>query len=695
MAPTDRSTLVCPPETLMAALPGLVYCAAVGEHRQMTYLSAGCQGLTGFSASELLNGPECGFDVLIHPDDAAAVYKEITKAVAENRGYSAEYRIRHRSGEFRWVSEEGAAIPSHERSGVQLVAGYIQDASARKTAELSLREAERRYRSVFDNTIEGLFQSSPDSQLTAANPALAKMFGYSSPEELMGELTDLDTQLYVNPQRRAELRHLLHTYGEVVDFESQAYRRDRSVIWISENIRAVKSPDGSVQCYEGTVEDITKRKLQEAIARYQATHDTLTGLLNRAALARRLETALAQRHPDQYVAVMYVDVDQFKYVNDSLGHQVGDQFLRIVASRLYACLRPCDSVARQSGDEFIVLLNELTTREEAARIAQNILISVAQPWHVNESDIHATCSIGISIAPSDATDADTMLRHADAAMFRAKALGRNNYRHFTVNLKNDAVDRLEWIKRLRNALSAGEFTLHYQPKVEVLSGRVVGVEALLRWRSADGALVPPGEYIPLAEEIGLIVPIGEWVLNEACTVNRAWQIAGYRPVPVSVNISAIQLERSDLVDKVMHALQQTGLAPQYLELEITESALMSDVDQSIKTLEQLRALGVRTSIDDFGTGYSSLSYLKRFAVDTLKIDRSFIGNITTDRDNAGIVQAIISLAHTLGLTVIAEGVETADEYRYLSARGCDQIQGYYTGRPVPAPEIAEQLGRRR
>src|SRR5690606_1485004 len=326
-----------------------------------------------------------------------------------------------------------------------------------------------------------------------------------------------------------------------------------------------------------------------------------TGLLNRSAISAKLETALKNRPPDRYVAILYIDVDQFKYVNDSLGHHVGDQFLRIVASRLCSCLRNFDSVARQGGDEFIILLEDLTSREEAAQIAQNILTSVAQPWRISEYeyDIHATCSIGISIAPSDARDVDTMLRHADAAMFRAKALGRNNYRHFTVNLNNDGFDRLEWITRMRNALAHGECLLHYQPKIEVLSGRVVGAEALLRWRTADGTLISPGEFIPLAEEIGLIVPIGEWVLAEVCRTNRAWQNAGYRPIPVSVNISAIQLERDDLVSKVVQVLEETGLTARYLELEITESALMSDVDQSINTLNHLRELGVQIAIDDF------------------------------------------------------------------------------------------------
>ncbi|HZH56427.1 MAG TPA: EAL domain-containing protein [Burkholderiaceae bacterium] len=690
---TDQLEPICSPEEIIQSLPGIVYCARVDQFWTMEYLSSGCEELTGYGVSELLHNRVTCFEELIHPEDRDIVRGQVMMSLRANERYAVEYRIRHRAGHYVWVSEHGAPVASSNGSSMPLIAGHIQDATNQKETEAAFLEAERRYRSIFENTMEGIYQSTPDGRFITANPAFARMHGYDRPEDLINSVDNIRTDFYIDPERRDEFLRRIMKDGVVKDFESQVYRRDRSIIWVSENVRAVKNEDGEVMFFEGTIEDITKRKLQEAVAQFQATHDSLTGLLNRSALSKRLETALRNRPGDRYVAVLYVDVDQFKYINDSLGHHVGDQFLRIVASRLCSCLRNTDSVARQGGDEFIILLENLASREEAAQIAQNILSTIAQPWRISdyEYDIHATCSIGISIAPSDANDVDTMLRHADAAMFRAKALGRNNYRHFTVNLSNDGYDRLEWITRLRNALANGEFMLHYQPKIEVLSGRVTGAEALLRWRTADGQMISPAEFIPLAEEIGLIVPIGEWVLNEACRTNRAWQAAGYRPIPVSVNISAIQLERDDLVHKVTQALNETGLTARFLELEITESALMSDVNQSIATLNRLRELGVQIAIDDFGTGYSSLGHLKRFAVNTLKIDQSFIRNITTDRGNAGIVQAVISLAHTLGLTVVAEGVETPDEYRHLSARGCDLIQGYYTGRPVTADQLVTQL----
>lgn len=690
---TDRPDPICSPETLIQTLPGLVYCARVDENWTMEFVSVGCLELTGYSADELQHNHVTSFGQLIHPDDRQAIREQVMAALMQGRRYAAEYRIRHRNGRYRWVTERGAAF--RNVGSVQLITGHIQDATTKKEAEAIYREAERRYRSIFDNSIEGIFQSSPADYFITANPAMARMFGYDSPEQLIAGVEGISDELYVAPKRRDQFLALVERDGMVRDFESQVYRRDRSIIWVSENVRSVKDSQGQLLFFEGTVEDITERKQQETVAHYQATHDTLTGLLNRDALTARLEEALARRKPNEYVAVLFVDLDQFKYVNDSLGHQLGDHYLRIVASRLCTCLRSSDSVARQGGDEFILLLDRLGSREEAAQIAQNILTSVAQPWSAGEYDINATCSVGISIAPSDASDAAAMLRHADAAMFRAKALGRNNYRHFTVNLSNNSVNRLDWISRLRNALANNEFLLHYQPKIEVLSGRIVGAEALLRWRDSDGQMISPAEFIPLAEEIGLIVPIGEWVLGEACRVNRSWQNAGHRPIPIAVNVSAIQLERDDLVGKVKQVLEQTGLTPRYLEIEITESGLMNDVNQSINTLEQLRALGVRSAVDDFGTGYSSLAHLKRFAVDTLKIDQSFIRDITRDRENSGIVQAIISLAHTLGLTVVAEGVETPEEYRHLSARGCDQIQGYYTGRPMTADALAIQLRAQR
>ena len=650
--------------------------------------------LTGYEPGELaalLKGEGFHLDAFIHPNDRQSVNAQITEAVRRGEQYSLEYRLRQRDGTYRWVRETGIARETSANGTARTVVGQVHDATRQRETEAALREADRRYRGIFEYTVEGLYQSTPQGELVTANPALARMFGYPDSASMIAQIRDVDTQIYVDPGRRKEFLDCIRSQGRVRTFESQAFRKDGSIIWISENGRGIRDDDGKLVLIEGSVEDITKRKLHEAVAQFQSTHDTLTGLLNRDAFLQKLNEALRTREDDQALAVLYVDVDQFKYVNDSLGHQLGDQYLRLIASRLCTCIREADSIARHGGDEFIILLSGLSSRDEAGEIAQNILQSVAQPWHVNGLEVLGSCSVGISMAPSDALDANTMLRHADAAMFRAKALGRNNFRYFTKNLSGNSFDRLGGINRLRSALANEEFELWFQPKIAVFSARIVGAEALIRWRNSDGSLTSPYDFIPFAEETGLIVPIGKWVLQEACRVNSVWQKAGLRPIPVSVNISAIQIERDDLVDTVVRVLEQTGLAPHYLELEITESALMTDVQQSIDTLQRLRELGVKCAIDDFGTGYSSLAHLKRFSVDTLKIDRSFIRDISTDRHNAGIVQAVISLAHTLGLTVVAEGVETAEEYRHLGARGCDQIQGYYTGRPMPGDALMALL----
>src|SRR5690554_5784114 len=412
---TERPAPICSPETIIQSLPGVVYCSRVDQYWTMEYISNGCLDLTGYTADELLQNRSTSFETLIHADDRHLVRAEVMAALQRGERFAAEYRILHRDGTYRWVSERGAAVAMAEEGGIKLIAGHIQDARAQKAAEAAYREAERRYRSIFENTVEGIYQSTPDGRFITANPAFTRMQGYDTPEELIQDIENIGSHFYIDPNRRAEFLERIARDGVVMEFESQVYRRDRSIIWISENVREVKDASGNVLFFEGSAEDITKRKLQEAVAQFQATHDALTGLLNRTALSKRLETALTERRPDHYVAVLYVDVDQFKYVNDSLGHHVGDQFLRIVASRLCSCLRDTDSVARQGGDEFIILLENLSSREEAAHIAQNILTCVAQPWRINEyeHDIHATCSIGISIAPSDASDVDTMLRHAD------------------------------------------------------------------------------------------------------------------------------------------------------------------------------------------------------------------------------------------------------------------------------------------
>jgi diguanylate cyclase (GGDEF)-like protein len=463
------------------------------------------------------------------------------------------------------------------------------------------------------------------------------------------------------------------------------------VIWISENARVVRGAGNEIQFFEGTVVDITERKVYEAKIRHQATHDALTGLPNRNLLYDRLQQAvLAAQRKGDIAAVAFIDLDQFKFINDSLGHQVGDELLKVVTARLKSCLRASDTVARQGGDEFVLVLANQKSTESVTDTIRRIIAVVAEPWNVNGLELHVTCSVGISVYPADGSDAETLLRNADSAMYKAKELGRNNFEYFAAEMNLHATERLELLNSLRHAVVNREFVLEFQPKVHLASGKVVGAEALIRWQNPARGLVSPASFIPLAEESGLILDIGEWVLRSACAQNVAWQRAGRAVLPISVNLSPRQLVRDDIVDLVAAVLQETGLDARYLELEITETVVMREVDKSLVTLKRLKELGVKISIDDFGTGYSSLNYLKRFPVDTLKIDRSFVSDIVSDQDDAAIVKAVISLAHILNLRVVAEGVEADEQCRFLMENGCDEVQGFLFGKPMAADVFAQR-----
>jgi len=423
-----------------------------------------------------------------------------------------------------------------------------------------------------------------------------------------------------------------------------------------------------------------------------AHHDVLTDLPNRILLQDRLGQAigLAQRQARQ-LAVMFMDLDQFKYINDSLGHAVGDQLLQSVAQRLAGCVRHSDTISRQGGDEFVLLLAYIEHAEDAALSAQKILAALAPPHRIDRHDLHIGVSIGISIYPDDGQDAETLIRSADTAMYHAKENGRNNYKFFEQDMNARAVQRQSTEAGLRRALARQEFVLHYQPKINLKSGAIVGVEALIRWQHPERGLLPPAQFVPIAEDCGLILPIGRWVLRTACRQARTWRQAGLPPVTVAVNTSALEFRAKDFLENIHAALEESRLQPRYLELELTESILMRDAESTDVMLHALADLGVKLTIDDFGTGYSSLSYLKKFPIDTLKIDRSFVNQMTSNPDDAAIVSAVISLGKSLKLRVIGEGVETPEQYAFLLSQLCDEGQGYYFGRPVLAEEFAGLL----
>jgi diguanylate cyclase (GGDEF)-like protein len=423
-----------------------------------------------------------------------------------------------------------------------------------------------------------------------------------------------------------------------------------------------------------------------------ALHDPLTKLPNRVLLEDRIEQAIAHAERSKVnCAVLFVDLDRFKMVNDSLGHFVGDELLRGVASRLHALVRAEDTVSRMGGDEFVLLLREVEGTPDALDVASKALAGLREPFRVHQQELYVTPSIGIAVYPEHGNTAQMLITRADAAMYNVKKGGRNDVRVFATEMSTFFPERLMLENDLRRALERHEFELHYQPKVVLENGSVIGMEALVRWRHPRKGLVAPDQFIPLAEESGLIVPIGRWVIEEACRQNKAWQDAGMPHLRVAVNISGLQFRQKDLLESIDYALGSSGLAPECLEVEITESVVMQNASDAIVTLERLSAMGVHVSIDDFGTGYSSLSYLKRFPIDKLKIDRSFIRDVSTDMEDAAIVRATIGLAHNLRLRVVAEGVETAEQLEFLRALGCDEYQGYYKSKPVAAAEFERVL----
>ncbi|NUU01907.1 putative bifunctional diguanylate cyclase/phosphodiesterase [Herbaspirillum robiniae] len=679
-------------ETLLANLDGVVYRSRDDERWTIEFVSEGCLELTGYLPEDLLLNQRLSFADLIHPDDREMVRAHVAQCVAARRRIDVEYRISRADGETRWVWARGVGI--YGAGGkVEALEGFMQDVTERKEAAQALQEAERRYRSIFENAIEGVFQTTPDGTYIAVNPALARIYGYRSPEDLIVSLRDIRHQLYVEPERRNEFMRLMEERGQVSNFESRVYRRDGDIIWISENARAVCDEAGNLVCYEGTVEAITERKLYEAEMRHQATHDALTGLPNRNMLHDHLQRAINNaRQKGGLTAVAFVDLDQFKFINDSLGHQVGDELLKTVAQRLQSCLRDSDMVARQGGDEFVLVLQNQTGGEAGiAEVMQRILAAVSRPWQAGDREFHITSSIGVSRYPTDGKDVETLLKSADSAMYRAKEQGRNNFQFFAPWMDSQVSNRLEMLISLRRALDQQEFKLFYQPKLSLKDGSIIGAEALIRWESPEQGMISPDRFIPFAEEAGLIVPIGEWVLRTACRQNKAWQDAGLPPVPVAVNLSPRQMNPA-LPDFVADVLAQSGLAAAWLELEITENVVMKDAEKTVAALHALKRLGLQISVDDFGTGYSSLSYLRRFPVDALKIDKSFVRDIARDADSAAIVKAVISLAHILNLRVIAEGVEDEEQHAFLKENGCDEVQGYYFGKPMTAADFTRRLG---
>ena len=639
-----------------------------------------------------------------------------------------EWNNMRRDGSHFWCRILARAVVAGDTT--QGTIWTTEDVSARHEAEQAINLLVSEQRAILDTAVIGI-TFLRERAIQRCNRRFEEIFGYA-PGELDGKQIRLlypsDEAYILGGKPYAGLMK-----GQSHQREQVLMRKDGSTFWcrIAGRMIDIAHPEkGTVALFE----DITERKqaeealrdahgeleqrvgertaelaqanlrLQEEVAERQqaesrvlhlANHDALTGLPNRRLLHDRLGQALAMAHREHHhVAVLFMDLDRFKTINDSLGHMMGDALLQAVARRLQFTLREGDTVSRLGGDEFVVVLPNLEHPGAAEKVALKLVEALAPPFDLDGQELRVSASIGISFFPEDGGDTETLLRNADSAMYHAKEMGRNNYQFFMEQMNVAAAERLRLENDLHRALERGEFELHYQPRISVADGAACGIEALIRWRHPERGLILPDEFIPVAEDTGLIVPIGEWVIQEACRQNMAWCEAGLPRLPVAVNLSPRQFRQSNLVETVVRALDRHGCPSELLELEITEGVLMQETADTLQTLEALNKLGVGLAIDDFGIGYSSLSYLKRFPVDCLKIDQSFVRDVTVDPDDAAIVTAIIGLAHSLGLAVVAEGVEDASQLAFIRNAGCDEAQGFHFSRPMPADQIAGWLAGR-
>ncbi|MEY3747890.1 MAG: hypothetical protein RL194_1349 [Pseudomonadota bacterium] len=556
-------------------------------------------------------------------------------------------------------------------------------------------QLEKSLRDLIEGVNAIVWEADPDTMHFSYVNAHAKtMLGY--PRERWTNDPHFWESIIVDEDRASTVSYCIKQIkaGRDHELDYRVKTADGKVCWIHERVSVIVDEGGQTSSLRGLMVDITSLKESEEKLIHQATHDGLTGLPNRALLQDRIQQGIAHANRQgSTLALMFIDLDRFKIINDSLGHDVGDAVLQTAASRLTASVREVDTVARLGGDEFVMLLTDINRVEDITAIANKTLENLSKTFSIGRDEYVLTASIGISVYPKDGKDVQTLLKNADAAMYRAKADGKNRFEYFAEQMNVNAMRRMQIEHHLHTALEHGEFSLHYQPQADLESGRIVGVEALLRWNNPEIGAIPPDEFIPVAEETGLIVSIGKWVLQTACQQIAAWQDAGLPKLRVAVNISVRQFMQDDLVDVVTAALKTSGIDPVQLELELTESLLMDGNERVIGAMQALKDMGIGLSIDDFGTGYSSLGYLRRFPIRSVKIDRSFVHGINSDEDAAALVRSIISMAREMRLSVIAEGVETREQLSYLAHHGCHEIQGYFLGKPTSGEECVDVFSK--
>jgi diguanylate cyclase (GGDEF)-like protein/PAS domain S-box-containing protein len=694
---------------LLEAAPDAM--VVVNHAGEIVLLNVQAEKQFGYRRDELVGQPVTniipeGFAERLIADDL----RSSEDALAQQIGTGIELTGRRKDGSEFPI--EIMLSPLESAEGI-LVTAAIRNITVRKDAEADLAESGAKYRGLLEAAPDAMVVVNQAGEIVLLNVQAEKQFGYHR-DELVGQpVTNIIPEGFAERLIADDLRSAADALAQQIGtgIELSARRKDGSEFPIEILLSPLDSTEGIL--VTAAIRDISVRKTAEAhllqkveelsrsegAARamsqqmiYSAQHDFLTGLPNRMLLNDRISQAivLAPRHLKQ-VAVLFLDLDGFKHINDSLGHSTGDKLLQSVGRRLLDGVRASDTVSRQGGDEFVVLLSEAEQWEDADTVARRMLQVVAEAHSIDQHDLHITASIGVSIFPDDGGDAETLIKNADTAMYQAKANGRNRYQFFEPAMNVRAVERQSVEESLRRALERQEFVLHYQPKIDLRTGAITGAEALIRWMHPTRGLIPPGQFIPIAEDSGLILPIGDWVLREACTQARAWQDADLQAMTMAVNVSAMQLRDESFLEGLFATLEETGLDPRSLEVELTESVLMKQAGSAAVILQTLRERGTQVALDDFGTGYSSLSYLRRFPIDALKIDQSFVSQITGDGDDTTIVTAVISMARSLKLRVIAEGVETAEQLAFLQAHECDEAQGFYFSRPVPPEQFATLL----
>lgn len=636
--------------------------------------------MLGLTPEEMLGRPV--FDFM--DDLSRTVAEHCMLQLREGKSLQHDFRFRRKDGTNLWAIVSSSPVFDEGNAYMGSLC-MITDITERKKMEQALIRAETKFRTLVEYSLTGIYLIQ-GGKFQYVNPKLAEIFGYTQ-EEIIALPSVLDLVAANSRDLVAEnIRKRMEGEAQSIQYIFQGRKRDGSIIDV-EALGTRIDFDGRPAII-GNLHDITERKRMEETIKHQAYYDLLTDLPNKTLFIDRLNLALTQAHRNrQMLAVLFLDLDRFKNINDSLGHAAGDLLLKAVADRLKSCVRETDTVARIGGDEYAIILSQISREEDITVIAKKVIASFKEPYAIDDHLLHSTVSIGISLYPNDGEYAGTLLKNADLAMYHAKELGRNNYQFYSPALNIRTLERIILENALRRTLERGELVVYYQPQVDIATRRILCVEALVRWQHPDLGLLNPLQFIPLAEETGFIVSLDEWVLRTACAQSKAWQNAGLPPVCITVNLSSCQFQQQNLVEMVMQVVRETELDPSLLNLEITESTAMQQIERAIPRLAELSAKGIHFSIDDFGTGYSSLSYLKRLPVRKIKIDKSFITDVPHNPDDMAIITAIIAMAHKMKLFVIAEGVETEEQLSFLRSSECDGIQGYLVSEPLPAEEF--------